>query len=66
MKNIAIFPGSFDPFTDTHEHVVRQAIQLYDKVIIRVTDTSALECHLDVEEANAMCVDSNSKFTLIK
>jgi len=37
MKNIAIFPGSFDPFTEAHEYVVRQASKLYDKVIILVS-----------------------------
>lgn len=44
MKNIAIFPGSFDPFTDAHEYVVRQASQLYDKVIILVSDNAQKKC----------------------
>ncbi len=39
---------------------------VFDKVVVRANDTSALECHLDIEEANAMCVDASSKFTLIK
>lgn len=39
---------------------------IYDNTIIRVSDTAALECHLDVEEANAMSLDGSSKFTLIK
>jgi propanediol utilization protein len=39
---------------------------IYDKVICRVSSSAALECHLDVEEANAMCVDGSSKFTIIK
>lgn len=39
---------------------------IYDKVICRVSPTAALECHLDVEEANAMGVDGSSKFTIIK
>lgn len=39
---------------------------IYDKVICRVSSTAKLECHLDVEEANAMCVDGSSKFTIIK
>lgn len=44
MKNIAIFPGSFDPFTDAHEYVVKQASQLYDKVIILVSDNAQKKC----------------------
>lgn len=39
---------------------------IYDKVICRVSSSAALECHLDVEEANAMGVDGSSKFTIIK
>lgn len=33
---IAIFPGSFDPFTRGHEAIVRQALSLFDKVIVAV------------------------------
>ncbi|MCF8372550.1 MAG: pantetheine-phosphate adenylyltransferase [Bacteroidales bacterium] len=36
MKKIAIFPGSFDPFTVGHESVVRRAMQLFDKIIIAI------------------------------
>ena len=30
----AVFPGSFDPFTKGHEEVVRQALVLFDAVVI--------------------------------
>ena len=33
---IGVFPGSFDPFTKGHEDVVRQALLLFDKVIIGI------------------------------
>lgn len=36
MEKIAIFPGSFDPFTIGHESVVRRAFPLFDKIIIAV------------------------------
>ena len=35
-------------------------------VVIRVTTTSALECHIDTEEANAMDLKNGSKITIIK
>ncbi len=33
---IAIFPGSFDPFTIGHADIVQRALPLFDKVIIAV------------------------------
>lgn len=54
MKNIAIFPGSFDPFTDAHEYVVRQASQLYDKVIILVSDNAQKKCMFTAKDRVTM------------
>ncbi len=36
MKKIGLFPGSFDPFTKGHEVVVRQALELFDEIIIGI------------------------------
>jgi pantetheine-phosphate adenylyltransferase len=36
MERIAIFPGSFDPFTIGHEYIVKRALPLFDKIIIAV------------------------------
>lgn len=33
---IAVFPGSFDPFTVGHEEIVRRGLKLFDKIIIAV------------------------------
>jgi propanediol utilization protein len=38
----------------------------YENVAIRVTDQSELECHLDVEEANAMNLNAASKAVIVK
>jgi pantetheine-phosphate adenylyltransferase len=35
-KRIAIFPGSFDPFTIGHESIVKRALPLFDKIIIAI------------------------------
>ncbi len=35
-KRIAVFPGSFDPFTIGHESLVRRSIGLFDELIIAV------------------------------
>jgi propanediol utilization protein len=39
---------------------------IFSNVVIRANDASALECHIDTEEANAMKVDSSTKIKLIK
>ena len=36
MKKIAVFPGSFDPFTIGHEAIARRALSLFDEIIIAV------------------------------
>jgi pantetheine-phosphate adenylyltransferase len=41
MEKIALFPGSFDPFTIGHESVVRRAMPLFDKIIVAVGYNSA-------------------------
>jgi pantetheine-phosphate adenylyltransferase len=36
MGKIAVFPGSFDPFTIGHEAIVKRALPLFDKIVIAV------------------------------
>ncbi len=36
MKRIALFPGSFDPFTKGHEAVIRKAVKLFDEIVIGI------------------------------
>ncbi len=35
-KKIAIFPGSFDPYTNGHHDIVMRSLQLFDKVVIGI------------------------------
>ena len=35
-KRVALFPGSFDPFTRGHESIVRRALPLFDKFVIAI------------------------------
>jgi len=39
---------------------------IYNNVAVRANDASALECHIDTEEANAMNLNSLSKVMIIK
>lgn len=40
MDKVAVFPGSFDPFTVGHESIVNRALQLFDRIIIAVGDNA--------------------------
>lgn len=41
MERVAIFPGSFDPFTRGHEAIVAEALRMFDKVIVAIGHNSA-------------------------
>lgn len=36
IEKIAVFPGSFDPFTIGHEEIVRRGLRIFDRIIIAV------------------------------
>lgn len=36
MKRIALFPGSFDPFTKGHEDIVLRGLTLFDEIIVAI------------------------------
>ena len=36
MKKIAIFPGTFDPFTNGHHDIVVRSLDIFDEVIIGI------------------------------
>lgn len=35
-KKIAIFPGTFDPFTIGHDNIVNRALKMFDEVVIAI------------------------------
>ena len=36
MKRIALFPGSFDPFTAGHLNILRRALSMFDEVVVAI------------------------------
>ena len=40
MEKIAIFPGTFDPYTIGHDSIIQKALHLFDKIIIAIGNNS--------------------------
>ena len=50
MERIAVYAGSFCPFTKGHEDIVRQALPLFDKIIIAIGENPDKKDIFDVYE----------------
>ncbi len=50
MAVLALFPGSFDPFTTGHEAILRRVLPLFDKVVVAVGVNSEKQYMFSVEE----------------
>jgi pantetheine-phosphate adenylyltransferase len=47
---IAIFPGSFDPFTIGHYDIVKRALTLFDKIVIGIGQNQAKQSTFSLTE----------------
>lgn len=50
MERIAVFPGSFDPFTTGHESIVKRVLPLFDKLIIAIGVNSHKQYYFSLEK----------------
>ena len=50
MRGLALFPGSFDPFTLGHADIVERALGLFDEVVIAVGYNEQKSGWMPVEE----------------
>ena len=57
MAKIALFAGSFDPFTRGHEAVVGEALRLFDEVVIGVGENVSKRSLLSVEQRCRLIAD---------
>jgi pantetheine-phosphate adenylyltransferase len=49
-KKIAVFPGSFSPFTLGHQYIIDRALPLFDKIIIAVGTNSQKKYFFNQEQ----------------
>lgn len=67
MKKIAIFPGSFDPFTKGHEDIVLRGLKLFDEIIIAIGHNSKKSNrYFDVDEMAGRINTTFADFANIK
>ena len=52
-KRVALFPGSFDPFTRGHESIVRRALPLFDKFVIAIGVNADKRAFMTMEQRQA-------------
>jgi pantetheine-phosphate adenylyltransferase len=58
QERVALFPGSFDPFTNGHLDLVRRGTMLFDRVVIAVAHNSAKTALFTPDERVEMIEES--------
>ncbi|HOT64578.1 MAG TPA: adenylyltransferase/cytidyltransferase family protein, partial [Dysgonamonadaceae bacterium] len=49
-KRIALFPGTFDPFTIGHESLVQRALGLVDEIVIAIGVNESKKTYFSLEQ----------------
>jgi pantetheine-phosphate adenylyltransferase len=57
-RRTALFPGTFDPFTNGHLDLTRRAARLFDRVVVAVADSPSKGTLFTLAERAAMIRDS--------
>ena len=54
MKQKAIYPGTFDPFTNGHLDVLERALNIFEEVIVVIAENSQKRALFTAEERQIM------------
>ncbi|MFP4489202.1 MAG: pantetheine-phosphate adenylyltransferase [Bacteroidales bacterium] len=65
-KRIAVFPGSFDPFTRGHESIVNRALSLFDEIIIAIGANALKDGYFTLENREKMINDVFKGIEMVK
>lgn len=47
---VAIYPGSFDPFTNGHKNIIERGVKVFDQIIVAVAHNTSKKTVFSVEE----------------
>ena len=59
-QRIALFPGSFDPFTKGHYDIVQRASKLFDQIIIGIGTNSSKQRYFPLEKMKS-CIEEGTE-----
>ena len=65
-KRIALFPGSFDPFTRGHESIVLRALSLFDEIIIAIGSNALKDGYFPLDTRKRMIRDVFIEHPMVK
>jgi pantetheine-phosphate adenylyltransferase len=51
---VAIYPGSFDPFTNGHKNIIERGVKVFDQIIVAVAHNTSKKTVFTVEERVAI------------
>ena len=58
MKQVAVYPGTFDPLTNGHVNIVQRALNLFDEVVIAVASNPDKRPFLSYEQRVSLARES--------
>jgi pantetheine-phosphate adenylyltransferase len=62
MKRRAIYPGTFDPFTNGHLDVLERALNIFDEVTVVIAENSQKKSLFSIDERRAMISEIISQY----
>lgn len=65
-RNIGLFPGSFDPFTNGHLATVKKALTVFDKVYIAVVTNTGKNALFTTDEKVALIQEAIKNLTNVE
>jgi pantetheine-phosphate adenylyltransferase len=50
MCNVAVYPGSFDPFTKGHQNIIERGVRVFNQVVVAVAHNTSKKTIFTLEE----------------